>query len=366
MRIYSGAGIGDFYYLLLRDLFANGFKTNPRGRICLTMPEPVVLTYEEPGACLMSIPGRKFNIFFALEEVLWILAGSGNVDWISFFNENMRNFADPGHPGFHGSYGLRMRHWNAGGSHRERWDNERLGISEIDQIQAAASKIVGDPDTRQAVISLWDPARDNIDVSRDFPCNNLVYLNQRSGVLDLSVVIRSNDLIWGTPYNAIQFTGLLALLAGMTHLKMGKITYFVNNLHIYIDDLYKDTLEVLIHESRVSAKDPGALKIPFFEPTIDTEIQNTFLKVTEITKRQELYFDLDTPRLFWSKLLPLLAEIFTIVKLDKFASPELLAEAVISMSDPIPELIVDFYKDSKNEVARKVSELCSQRLPHQS
>src|SRR5207245_339720 len=112
-------------------------------------------------------------------------------------------------------------------------------------IKEVVSKLQSDPYSRQAVISLWDPVHDNFEVSKDYPCNNVAYYSLRDGVLDQTVVIRSNDLVWGTPVNAIQWTHIQAHVAGLLGVQIGKLTYVIQNLHYYLDE-YKPTLGLLI------------------------------------------------------------------------------------------------------------------------
>src|SRR5271167_1899813 len=110
MKVYTGAGLGDFYFALIREITEHGKKIVTRGQTCLELPESVCLEYTRPGYCWMRIPGRKFNPFFALAEVMWILSGNGNVEWISYFNKQMLAYSD-GKEDFHGAYGLRIRKW---------------------------------------------------------------------------------------------------------------------------------------------------------------------------------------------------------------------------------------------------------------
>jgi thymidylate synthase len=131
MKVYKGRGLGDFYYQMIRDITHEGREIVTRGQRCLELPEPVTLVYESPGYCWMDIPERRFNPFFALAEVPWILTGNGNAEWISYFNKQMLEYLDEGRIEFHGSYGLRMRHWTD--------DNEELEV--VDQIAHVARKL---------------------------------------------------------------------------------------------------------------------------------------------------------------------------------------------------------------------------------
>src|SRR5437899_4232202 len=242
LKLYSGAGLGDVYYQLIRAITERGRKINVRGLDCLEFPELVVLEYEAPGYCWMRIPGRKFNPFFALAEIPWILSGNGNVEWISYFNKNMKSFQDGNNPDFHGAYGLRIRKW----PEKILVENE-VTYNYIDQVRCVLQKLRADPNSRQAVISLWDPTRDN-GYSKDITCNNYIVYTLRNGILAQTVNIRSNDLIWGTPHNAIQFTHLQAYVAGMLGVRMGLFIYVIHNLHYYLD-LYNPTLSNLIEKA---------------------------------------------------------------------------------------------------------------------
>lgn len=206
-------------------------------------------TLERPWEWALPIPGRKINPFFALAEVVWMWSGKGGVEFISEYNKTIANFADDNIPYFNAAYGRRIRH--AGYDERPYRELPYLitpGLDptpvDIDQLDFAIKKIQADPETRQAAISLWDVVKDNITKSKDHPCNNMVYLWQRNGKLNATVVIRSNDLIWGTPYNMVQFVHLQALAAGKLGYGMGHFTVMCNNLHYYLD-LYPPTLEVV-------------------------------------------------------------------------------------------------------------------------
>ena len=51
--------------------------------------------------------------------------------------------------------------------------------------------------------------------------------------LNLMVTVRSNDVPLGMPFNVSQYAVLAYLLAQVTGLKPGKMTYVINNAHIY-------------------------------------------------------------------------------------------------------------------------------------
>jgi len=174
----------------------------------------------------------------------------GGADFITFYNSSISQFLDPGIPYFNAAYGKRVRHW---GYREEPWRSLPYLVStgqapesvEIDQLDHVIRKIQGDEHTRQAAVCLWDVVKDNYTVSKDYPCNNIIYFSQREGKLNVVVVIRSNDLVWGTPYNMCQFVHLQALIAGSLGLTVGTFTVMCSNLHYY-KNLYPDALESVI------------------------------------------------------------------------------------------------------------------------
>jgi hypothetical protein len=253
-------------YPALLDFVAKGKKAAPRGNSVQEGPEPIVWHIKEPREWALLIPGRRINPFFALAEVIWMWSGKGGADFITYYNKSFSQFLDPGIPYFNAAYGKRVRH--AGYKEtpfREIPYPRTLGQIpepvEVDQLQFVIQKLQTDPDTRQAVVSLWDPIKDNFVKSKDHPCNNMIYFYNRDGALHITVVIRSNDLIWGTPYNMIQFVHLQALIAGSLELEMGRFTVMCNNLHIY-EDLYPEVRQqVLDWREHLANKDAYKSKL---------------------------------------------------------------------------------------------------------
>ncbi len=207
----------------------------PRDKPVIEFIEPVSITVEEPWNCWLTWNNRKMNPFFAAAEIFWILSGDSSVGWITRFNKNMRSFADEGATHFNAAYGQRIRKFDL------------LGQS-VDQLTSVVTRLKQDRNTRRAAMGLWDPHWDNTD-SNDIACNNMVYFSIRDDKLHTTTIIRSNDFIWGTPYNMIQFQHLAMLVAGEYNqtakgrdsLERGSHTIIAINLHVY-KELYNETL----------------------------------------------------------------------------------------------------------------------------
>ena len=69
--------------------------------------------------------------------------------------------------------------------------------------------------------------------SEDVPCNVSSHLMIRQGCLEWLQVMRSNDLIWGTPYNFVQFTSIQEIVAGWLGVEVGNYVHVSDSLHVY-------------------------------------------------------------------------------------------------------------------------------------
>lgn len=203
----------------VKALALTGKPIAPRGMPTLEYPEPVATVYAMPNECVLSIPERDANPFFHLFEALWILSGRQDVNFLSQFNGNIRQFSDDGVK-FHAPYGFRLR--------------EHF---ELDQLKEVAELLEKEPDTRRAVLSIWDAKRDLTTVSKDIPCNDLLFIKVRDRKLHMRVCCRSNDMIWGAyGANAVQFYAIMSWLCAATGYELGTLTQISDSFHVYCED----------------------------------------------------------------------------------------------------------------------------------
>lgn len=178
---------------------------------------------------IILLPQRKSNIFAQVAETLWMLAGRNDLNYLVKYIPGARKFSDDGET-WRAAYGPRLRNWFTRYGHAGT-----DGVAyHIDQIKEIVNKLRADPNTRQAVISLWDPEEDWIKGSKDYPCNNWLHFIQRDGILHLNVGIRSNDIVYG--FSHADFFGwsvLLQCVAHWTGFQTGSINWNVTSMHIY-------------------------------------------------------------------------------------------------------------------------------------
>lgn len=220
MRVFNARGTNDLAYQVYPALIKGGVLGKSRNGNVLMFPEPVTLTRTHPWEYVNFCPVRDANPVFHLMEALAILGDFNDVTWLSQFNSNIENYSDDGIR-FNAFYGTRMR---------ETWG---------DQLNAVIELLKREPDTRQAVIQLWDPGDLTLD-TKDKACNmSMVFsISTYDKSVNLTVFNRSNDAIWGTVTgsNEVQFGMLLEYVAGSLNLPIGIYTHVTNNLHIYLDN----------------------------------------------------------------------------------------------------------------------------------
>lgn len=187
-----------------------------RNGTVMRLTEPIMVTYTNPTERVLFNPKRDANPYFHLMECLWMLTGRNDVKWISQFNKRMREFSDNEHS-FHGAYGHRWRvHFG------------------FDQLMDIINLLKHEPDTRRAVIAMWDPASDLDADSVDLPCNTHIYFDIVHGRLNMTVCNRSNDVIWGMfGANTVHMSFLQEIVAAMIGVPIGIYRQFSNNAHLY-------------------------------------------------------------------------------------------------------------------------------------
>ena len=103
----------------------------------------------------------------------------------------------------------------------------------FDQVANAIRILSQDPDSRQVVMSIWNPDIDLGYKTKDLPCNDMVMLKIRDGRLITTIANRSNDLHWGLPTNIFQFSFLTELMSLALGVKLGTQTHNSQSLHVY-------------------------------------------------------------------------------------------------------------------------------------
>jgi len=206
----------------------------------LVAPFPIATFYERPMERVLFCARRDANPFFHLMESVWMLAGARDARWLDrYVGDFSSRFAES--DGLqHGAYGHRWR------LHFDRCENADVAQPvDIDQITEIGKLLREKPETRQAVMAMWDPSQDLGAVKRDIPCNTHVYFRSRPATeadtdkrrwLDVTVCCRSNDIIWGAyGANAVHMSIMGEVVAALSGMRLGAYYQVSNNWHVYLD-----------------------------------------------------------------------------------------------------------------------------------
>ena len=217
----QGNNFDDLYKDIIHDILTQGKKVSPRGLSCY---EKTAYSFEltDISRSLLTLKERKFAYKFNAAEKLCYVSGNGGEEILPRYAKNIVDFINPVSGKFDGAYGPRL----------------------IKQFEYVLDLLRHDPDTRQAVINIFN-YYDDLHPSKDIPCTCILQFLNRNNKLNLIVYMRSNDLLWGTPYDVSQFTFIQECFANILGIGLGTYTHIAGSLHIYEKDveLFKRILE---------------------------------------------------------------------------------------------------------------------------
>jgi thymidylate synthase len=109
-----------------------------------------------------------------------------------------------------------------------------------DQLRKVINNLSQNHESRQAAISIYD-GKEIDEYTNDTPCTYAVQFTILHGRLDMSVLMRSNDLWYGFCNDQYQFSCLQMYVAYELNLPVGIYYHYAHNLHLYNDKLPEDT-----------------------------------------------------------------------------------------------------------------------------
>ena len=174
-------------------------------------------TLSNPLARLIFNPARRWSLPLAIGEFCWHSSGSNRVDEIAHYASAWRQSSDDGKSIPESCYGLQIF----------------SSLDGVSQWQNLKELLKYDPDSRRASISFSRRAiNENINAS-DVSCTTSCQFLVRDGAVHLFVTMRSNDAIWGLPYDVFFFTLLQERLAIELNYNLGSYHHHVASFHIY-------------------------------------------------------------------------------------------------------------------------------------
>lgn len=237
----------------LDEIFKNGQYVTVRGNETKEL-SPCSFIIEDPLSRVYIIPNRRNNIFSTIAETLWVIGGRNDIKYLSYYLPRSEEFSDDGLV-WRAGYGPRLRNWKG-----------------VDQFKEIVNLINSDPNTRRAVMSIFDPASDFIN-SRDIPCNNWLHFLVRNNKLDMSIAVRSCDIMWGfTGINTFEWSVIQELISFWTGYEVGKMSFFIGSFHLY-ERHFKRAEAIINSSKRKVLYDFGYLSPKFQTNFNDFDIQ---------------------------------------------------------------------------------------------
>ncbi len=259
-------GINSFLVGMSDILLTSGVERKVRGQECFELPEPVLIKISNPTARLVTLPQRNWNLTLPYAESLWIALGRNDMDLMGHYVKKLYDFSDDSKY-MRAGYGPRIRGFNGVGND---YTNDGLKqnnfppkqVNTVDQLKYIEEIFIKDSKTRQGIISVGDPVKDEFDLSgnlkqtKDFPCTRSIqFIQSHEGKLDMIVHMRSNDFMWGaSAVNIFNFTFMQEYMSAVTGLEIGNYYHIVNNFHFYAR--HKKIVENLARIKSVPNEEP--------------------------------------------------------------------------------------------------------------
>lgn len=207
MEMYKVNSIAEFYADIYNDML-NAPEVGVRGFETKEIIAPQILLLN-PRNRIAYNEERKFSTKFAITEALLLFQSGNEVKYPARYNETMRQFTDDGVTLF-GSYGRRI----------------------ANNIPKVIDKLKADKKSRQAVLTILQKDDPFVD-TKDIPCTLTIQFLIRDDKLNMIVNMRSNDIMWGLPYDMFMFSVLQEVIASTLNIELGWYLHRPASLHLY-------------------------------------------------------------------------------------------------------------------------------------
>ena len=162
---------------------------------------------------------RNWSIEYAYAEWRWYMSGDRNIAKLGELYGKVPQIWQ------------RMADVDGNVNSNYGWQWERTS-----QLDIVIQMLKDNPETRQAAISIYD-GKEISDYTNDTPCTYAVQFTILDNKLNMSVVMRSNDLWYGFCNDQYQFSNLQMLVAHRAGYDVGTYYHFAHNLHLYNDKI---------------------------------------------------------------------------------------------------------------------------------
>ena len=175
----------------------------------------VGFTIKNPMANRITNEHRGWKLNYAEAEWQWYLSGNPNVNKLGQI------------------YGVVPKIWkmmaNDLGDVNSNYGYQWQRNNQLDHVIRLLKE---KPDTRKATISIYDGKESQL-YSKDTPCTYAIQFTILNNELNMSVVMRSNDVWFGFCNDQYCFSELQYLVAMELGIGVGEYFHFAHNMHVY-------------------------------------------------------------------------------------------------------------------------------------
>lgn len=165
----------------------------------------------------INTPWRKWSKGYAVDEWAWYMTADNR---ISKFEEIRKHKGVPP---------IWRDHANKEG---EVMSNYGYQWARGEQIDYVVKELNRANDSRRAVLTMYD-GKENVEYTNDTPCTLSAQFQIVDGKLNMTIMMRSNDLVYGFCNDQYCFSKLQELIAEKVGVPIGYYYHFASNLHLY-------------------------------------------------------------------------------------------------------------------------------------
>lgn len=258
MHIITSNSATYAYHELLDLCKSVGLARKPRLSNTLDLHN-VAIVILNPRLREIDDTARKLPIRLQLAEFAWYMTHNQNVDIITKYLPAWSNFSDNG-----------------------KTINSQYGAIWKDQVPQIIQKLRDDPETRRAVIAIYDKSYAEYD-GKDTPCTLSLHFAIYDNQLHMTVTMRSNDIVRGFCIDQFCFTILQELIANELGIELGTYTHIAHSMHLYDIhfDLHAGKQKTIANDKSISKTTTysnfwSALDPYFFDASTNKRTVNAF------------------------------------------------------------------------------------------
>jgi thymidylate synthase len=195
-------------------LLTSGQPASPRGMGTLEC-EAVSFSILDPRRRCVLNPARRWSLPLALGETCWHLSGSTAAKDLAYYAPIWGSLADDE------------------GQIRGSCYGSKIFVGDPSPWDLIIRLLQKDHSSRRAILYFSDEHSPFDGDSPDVACAQSIQFLLRLGKLDAVVCMRSNDAVWGLPYDVFLFTFIQELLSVRLGVELGTYFHFAASLHIY-------------------------------------------------------------------------------------------------------------------------------------